>query len=187
MSEVELCSTFTGPVGITTKQGKHSTVTFFEKHDESGPIGFAIVNHEQAEQFLKIPSEYWKPGARGAQPVSTKALIDTALANDPVASAAADKLFGGQTREELKEELRKELAAEAAGGKPLTGLAKANAAKKAAKAEKEAAKSDAAAPLIEALKLAETPEEVDAVVFGAAETPELVAAVAERKGQLTAE
>jgi len=184
MSEVELCSIFTGPVGITTKQGKHSTVTFFEKHDESGPIGFAIVNHEQAEQFLKIPSEYWKPGTRGAQPVNTKALIDTALANDPVASAAADKLFGGQTREELKEELRRELAVEAAGEKPLTGLAKANANKKALKAEKEAAKAEAA-PLIEAIKLAETPEEVDAVT-GASENEEVLAAATERKDQLTA-
>lgn len=197
MSSVQICSVFTGRVGVTTKQGKSTTVTFYEKHDETGPIGFAEVTHEQAEQFLKIPSEYWKPGTRGAQAVDTKAVIEAALATDPMAQKAADDLLSGksieQTREELKEELKKELLAEMEGEKKdtRTPAQKAKDTKKGNLAppfeKKEEAKEldPAIAPVLEAIKLAETDEEVDAVV-GTNDNPEVAAAATERKAEIKA-
>jgi len=200
MSSVQICSVFTGRVGVTTKQGKSSTVTFYEKHDETGPIGFAEVTHEQAEQFLKIPSEYWKPGTRGAQPVNTQAVIEAALAADPLAQKAADDLMSGnspeQNREELKEELRKELLAEMESEKKdtRTPAQKAKDTKEAKKGnlappfeKKEEGKTvdPAIAPLLDAIKLAETDEEVDAVV-GTNDSPEVTAAATERKAEIKA-
>ena len=191
MPNIQICSIFTGPVGITTKQGNHASVTFYEKHDVTGKIGFAEVTHEQAEQFLKIPSEYWKPGTRGAKPqtLTTDQIVKAALAADPAAQKAADELLDGapkQSYAELKEEIRKELLAEMSKdmdkGKPQTPIQKAQAAKAAKRAAASAA-DKATDPLIDAIRLAETAEEVDAVV-GDNEDPDIAAAAADRKAQI---
>jgi hypothetical protein len=204
MSSVQICSVFTGRVGVTTKQGKTSTVTFYEKHDETGPIGFAEVTHEQAEQFMKIPSEYWKPGHRLNQPVDTLAIVEAAVAADPAAQKAADDLLGGPRLtlatipDDLREEMRQQLLAEmkdesekkdtrtpAEKARDTREAKKSNLAAPFGKKEEDPAIDPAIAPLLEAIKLAESDKEVDAVV-GTNDSPVVTAAATERKAEIKA-
>lgn len=82
MSDIEICSKFKGSINITTKAGEQRTITFEDK----GEVGYAKVKEDEAEIFLSIPGEYWKPGAN-------EDAVAAALANDPEAAAAAAKLF----------------------------------------------------------------------------------------------
>lgn len=86
MSKVEICSTLTGKITVTAK-GISETVIFADK----GGIGFAEVTHDQAEQFLKLPTQYWKPGQRNIVDA-----VKTALNSDPEAKKAAADLLGGK-------------------------------------------------------------------------------------------
>lgn len=137
MSQVEICSTFIGKVSVTTKQGVSETINF----DDKGGIGFAKVSHEQAEQFLKIKGEYWKPGQRNI--VDS---VQTALNADPEAQKAANELLAGKTDT----------------------------------ADKNVAQ------MVELIKLAETAEEVDALV-GEDTRAGVATAAAKRKAQLEKE
>ena len=178
MSKIEICSTHPGAtVSVTTKQGRKVNVEFEEKQGPNGPIGYAEVDEDVAERLLPIKKEYWKPGVDGAPKPLTKEAIEQALAADPVAREAAERLLGGRSPESVLAEIEELKAQLAEKGdkkeKPLTGLQKVNADKKANKSA------------IEAIKLAETAEEIDAVV-GENENEDVLAAAAERKTQIEA-
>jgi hypothetical protein len=175
MTQIEVCSVHPeATVKVTTKKGRKVEVYFEKKQGPNGPIGYAMVDEEVAERLLPIKKEYWKPGQGGPTPL-TEAVVQQALAADPAARAAAEQLLGGRTPESVLselEDLKEKLAALQGGEKKPSNIEKANATKAAKK-------------LIEAMKLAETAEEVDGIV-GDNENAEVLAAAAERKAQLEA-
>jgi hypothetical protein len=178
MSKIEICSVHPGAtVKVTTKQGRKVNVEFEEKQGPNGPIGYAEVDEDVAARLLPLKKEYWKPGEGGPVPLSEVA-INQALAADPVARAAAEKLLGGRSPEEVlaeNEALKQKLADLEGGEKKASPIEKAQAARAAKKQLKEA---------IEAIKLAETAEEIDAIAAELPESEELATAVSERKAEL---
>ncbi len=176
MSKIEVCSVHPdATVHVTTKQGRKVNVYFEKKHGPAGPIGYAELDEDVAARLLPIKKEYWKPGEGGPTPL-TEVAVNQALAADPVARAAAEQLLGGRSPESVLselDELKARLAALEGGEKKLTNIEKANAGKKAKKL----------AETVEAIKLAETPEEVDAIV-GDNEASEVLAAADERKAEI---
>lgn len=93
---IEIASIHKGPIGICAK-GESRTVVFEDK----GDVGYAVVDHDEAEVFLKIGlPDYWKPGARTA----TEA-VETAVASldGEAAVAAEDIKQGGRSRKKTEE------------------------------------------------------------------------------------
>lgn len=88
---IECASIHIGEINLTTKNDEQRTVVFENKDG----VGIAMLDEDEAAVLLGGIGrpDYWKPGTTG------DAVAD-ALANDPIAAAAAAKLLSGEAADD---------------------------------------------------------------------------------------